>query len=164
MNRDEFCSLPPSVALGLLYDAYAKELVNVPVPKLPSPPKFDTRISRKGGMFVWASEMLLNDLKFWHERNAAGATDGSQYAEKNAKMAKALEYWIKWRIAYPTDVWFGERSQGRATVKVRANPPSRDPEQYPWERSGGDGSSSKPAGGGFADADGAGGGDDDIPF
>lgn len=163
MTEEEFCTLPPSVALGLVYKAFAKELASVPAPKLPFPPKFDTRISRKGGVFVWASEMLLNDLKFWHERNAAGATDGSQYAEKNAKMAKALEYWIKWRIAFPTDIWFGERSSGRATVKVRANPPSRDPEQYPWESSGNNSTSKPASGGGFADADGD-GGDDDIPF
>jgi hypothetical protein len=161
MNKDEFSALPASIALGILYDVYEKELARLPVPKVPLAPKFDSRISRKGGMFVWASEMLLNDLIFWHDRNAAGATDGSAYAEKNAKLAKSLSYWVNYRRAFPTEVWFGERGP---SIKVRANPPSRDPEQYPWESSSkGGGSSSESTGRGFADAD-AGGGDDDIPF
>jgi hypothetical protein len=163
VTEEEFCGLPPSIAFSLVYKAFAKELASVPVPKVPLAPKFDSRISRKGGMFVWASEMLLNDLIFWHDRNAAGATDGSQYAEKNAKLAKSLSYWVNYRRAFPTEVWFGERGP---SIKVRANPPSRDPEQYPWESSGkGGGAPRESTGRGFADADAdAGGGDDDIPF
>jgi hypothetical protein len=145
MTRDEFVALPASLALGLVYDA-TPSLASIPAPRAPLPPKFDSKVSRKGGQYCWASEMLLADLKYWHDKNAAGATDGSQYAEKNAKQAKALSYWVAYRQVCPTDAWSGERDR----VKVRAQTPSRDPELHDWKRTG----EAAPAqGGGYSDAD-----------
>jgi hypothetical protein len=150
VTKEEFCGLPLSVALGIMYDVAPDRFAKVPKPDVARPPKFDGRVSRKGGMFTWASEMLLADLEFWQKRNAAGASDGSQYAEKNAKNAKMLSYWVAYRQAFPAEQWSGERNRTRVT----ANAPSRDPEQHAWE-SRGDAppASNTPSGGGFSDAD-----------
>jgi hypothetical protein len=159
MTREEFAALPAPIALGLLYDIAAARLASVEAPQVPRAPKFDSRVSRKGGMFTWASEMLCADLEFWRKRNADASSD-PKYAEKNAKQAKALSYWVAYRTACPSDVWTGERDR----QKVRAEPPSREPRLHAWESRGAPASeSSQTSGGGFADADYA-GDDEDIPF
>jgi hypothetical protein len=152
MNRSEFCSLPPSLALGVLFDIFERDLVDVDRPKVPQAPKYDSRVPRKRGEYCWASEMLLGDLIFWWKRFDASAKEGGQHADKDVKNAKALEYWIKWRRAFPFDVWSGERNRQPA----RALPPSREPELHAWERRGTDDASERqdaPSVGGFADAD-----------
>jgi hypothetical protein len=166
MNRSEFCSLPPSLALGVLFDLFERDLVDVDRPKVPQAPKYDSRVPRKRGEYCWASEMLLGDLIFWWKRFDASAKEGGQHADKDAKSAKALEYWIKWRRAFPFDVWSGERNRQPA----RANAPSREPELHAWERNGASSESTTTdtgpnPGGGFADVDES--GDDgsfDEPF
>lgn len=130
MTREEFCSLPPAIALGLVYDMAERKLAPLEKPRLPLPPKFDGRLSRKGGMFVWYSEMLLDDLRYWHKQKA-GETTG-QYADKSQKEAKALFFWVKWRECYPDAVWSGERNKTQAT----AMPPSKKPQQHAWEPRG----------------------------
>ena len=89
-------------------------------------PKFDTRISRKGGMVQWASECSLKELSFWREQFNKPPSD-PKYADSNAKQAKALDYWIAFRRAEPSAVWTGERNR----VTVTAKPPSDKPAQYP---------------------------------
>lgn len=130
MDRDEFTSLPPAIALGIVYDIAAKQLAGIEKPRLPGSPKFDSKLSRKGGMYVWVSEMLLDDIRYWHKRKSE-ETEG-KYAEKSQKQARELAFWIKWRECYPTEVWRGERNRAPAV----ANPPSRDPEQHAWESRG----------------------------
>lgn len=165
MNKSEFTSLPPGLALGVLFDLFEDGLKDVPRPPIPSAPKYDSRVPRKRGEYCWASEMLLADLIFWWKRFDASAQEDGQHAEKDAKNAKTLEYWIKWRRAFPTETWRGERNR----QPVRAFAPSREPELHAWERQGGAGNSTEhepPTGGGFGDVDesdtaeGAGGEDD----
>jgi hypothetical protein len=108
--------------------------------------------------------MLLADLIFWWKRFDASAKEAGQHADKDAKNAKALEYWIKWRRAFPFDVWSGERNRQPA----RANAPSREPELHAWERRDDtDSPADAPGttGGGFADVDDSDEGDNfDDPF
>lgn len=91
-----------------------------------NPPKFDTRIVRKGGMIQWASECSLKELRFWREQAGKPPSD-PKYAEKNAKQAKSLDYWIAYRQASPMEAWVGERNR----IVVTAKPPSDKPQQYP---------------------------------
>lgn len=154
MNRSDFTSLPPGLALGVLFDVFERELADVERPKVPLPPKFDSRVPRKRGEYCWASEMLLADLIYWWKRFDSSAKENGPHADKDTKNAKALEYWIKWRRAFPFDVWSGERNR----QPVRAFSPSREPELHAWERQGGDGNAPPDetggsAGGGFADVD-----------
>lgn len=53
MTRAEFLSLPPSIALSVLLDAFPQLLpgiVAIAKPELPRPPKFDQVIYRKSGV------------------------------------------------------------------------------------------------------------------
>jgi hypothetical protein len=164
VNRSEFTSLPPSLALGVLFDIFERDLVDVERPKVPQAPKYDSRVPRKRGEYCWASEMLLGDLIFWWKRFDASAKEGGQHADKDVRNAKALEYWIKWRRAFPHDAWVGERNR----QPVRAHVPSREPELHAWERR--DAGDPQPdeggpsAGGGFADVDESGDGGDFDAF
>jgi hypothetical protein len=153
VNKSEFTSLPPGLALGVLFDIFERELADVERPKIPQAPRYDSRVPRKRGEYCWASEMLLADLTYWWKRFDSSAKENGPHADKDTKNAKALEYWIKWRRAFPFDVWSGERNRKPEV----ALPPSREPELHAWERSDAsndsgptDGGSS---GGGFADAD-----------
>ena len=159
MTKDEWLALAPSQALGILYDL-DNRISSVAAPQPIRPPKFDSRIPKKGGLFCWASEMTVSDLVWWLRRYQEGAARGGEYAEKDSKNAKAISYWVAYRQAFPFDAWSGERDR----MKVQAAAPSRDPAQHPWQRG-----ETKPAsttsGGGFADADyGATDEDDSIPF
>ncbi len=157
MTKEEFAALPPGLALQAVYDALPS-LRTATAPRVPYPPKFDGRMSRKG-QYCWMSEMTLEDLRYWHERNLASAAEGGQYAEKNHKTAKALGYWVEWRSAFPTEQWRGERNHRTVT----ANAPSRDPELYDWEERGVEQPAKRA---GFDDDAGGGFGpdDDSIPF
>ncbi len=160
MNRDEYVSLPASIALGLLYDL-VPALADVPAPRIPKAPKYDRKLSRKGGFYCWASELNLESLEFWHRKNVKSAAEGGPFADKNAKEAKELGYWVAYRRACPAETWSGERNR----VKVRAEPPSREPALHAWEKKGEAAPAQSGGGGGFADADYGGGDDpDSIPF
>jgi hypothetical protein len=158
MNRSEFCSLPPSVALGLIWDQCNLDasLGYVEAPKPARPPKFDQILYRKEGI-MWASECDAEGLRWWHKRAAESAESGSQYAEKDAKLAKSLGFWIAYREQNPTAIWSGERNREQVTAKA----PQSKPEVYPR-----DGQRAAPAApsssGGYSDADY--GSDDDLPF
>jgi hypothetical protein len=171
MNRDEFSALPPSIALGLLFDALP-QLASVELPQLPRPQKYDGKLSRRGGQFCWLSEMNLESLIFWEKTKRESAEKGGQYAEKDRKTADALAYWVKWRRVFPNEPWSGLRND----VRVTAAPPSRDPKLYSWDdvkRNGGgasapadDGYGAAPAGNGQYGEDdyGSSGDDSNIPF
>jgi hypothetical protein len=164
VKRSEFTALPRSLALGVLFDVFERELSDVEAPRIPLPPKFDSRVPRKAGQYCWASEMLLADLIFWWKRFDTSAKAGGQHAEKDTKNGKSLEFWIKWRRAFPHDVWSGERNRQPA----RANAPSREPELHAWERRSDAGESPQDApgasAGGFADVDDSVGDDDFDAF
>lgn len=127
MNKEEFCSLPPAVALAALWTALLNsgsastvvmELERTPKPQVPRPPRFDRRIYQRKG-YQWASEMDLRGLQFWQGRYAEGAArEGNQYAEKDAKSVKELGYWIAWRRVEPNAVWSGERDREQVTASA----------------------------------------------
>lgn len=129
MTRDEFASLPPRIALELIYDMARTKLVNVPRPEVPKPPLYDGRLSKgneKG--FVWMSEMALSDLEWWATAKEKSAAEGGRYAEQNAKSAATLRKWIAWRMLFPFEPWSGKRGEDRVTAAM----PSRSPELHAW--------------------------------
>jgi hypothetical protein len=147
MTRAQFLALA-----GKLYDAQAGG--GAPSSGGGRPPKFDTSISRKGGLVQYASETDLAGLMFWRDRALEPPRD-PKYAEKNAKEAKALGYWVVYRESEPSACWTGERNR----VQVTAAPPSDKPDLY--ERGA-------PAPAAFAPTpvndDGEANDDDQIPF
>ena len=146
MNRDEFTGMPSSLALGLLWDHSAgmrNALANVEAPKRARPPKFDSVIYKKDGI-TYASEYDAEGLRYWHDRYAHNTNP--EYAEKDAKRAKALTFWIEWREQNPTAIWTGERNHAVVTAAA----PSGKPPVYPREPRT---EPSRTAGGGFSDAD-----------
>ena len=162
MTREEFLSLPAGVALSVLLDAWpslVQALDAIPKPQIARSPKFDTALYRKGGL-TWASEYDAEGLRYWQTQKGNSAIQGGQYAEKDEKIAKALGYWIEWRMAYPTAIWSGERFREPVTAKA----PSAKPTVY--ERSQRDatpsGQSQSEAGTRQAPADDF--DSDDIPF
>lgn len=128
MNRDEFTSLPSSIALGILWDVAKLEdrLRDVVAPKPPRPPKYDAAIYRKDGV-QWASETDVEGLRFWRGRYLESAAKGGEYAAKDQKRAAALDFWIAWRLVEPMTPWSGERNREQVTAK----PPSGKPMVYP---------------------------------
>lgn len=168
MNRSEFTSLPLSLALGLLWDAAqdadrittARYLEDAEAPKPARPPRFDSAIYRRDGI-TWASEYDAEGLRYWRDKNAAGAENGGEYAEKNAKAAKALGYFLEWREQNPSAIWTGERNREQVTAKA----PMAKPEVYPRTGAPRAAAPAATGGGGFSDADyGSDGDDGDIPF
>jgi hypothetical protein len=135
VKREEFCALPPAIALGLVYDMAKAKLEPMRCPDVPRPPKYDGRITRKGGEYSWLSEMLLKDLEWWFEARRKSASEGGQYAEQNAKQAKAIEQWILWRKLFPDTRWNGIRGEDRVTAAL----PSPEPTLHKWNGSGGGG-------------------------
>lgn len=127
MTREEFLALPIGMQTAILFDQMPQRMASLPAPRVPLPPKFDGRVGRKGG-FCWMSEMDLSGLQYWHGRKSQDTNP--EYADRNAKDLKALEYWIQYRIADPQSAWYGERNR----QPTRAKPPSRDPEIHPWEK------------------------------
>lgn len=130
MTPDDLFSLPPGVALRLIFESLdedARERVLArDKPKLPFPPKFDRVIFRKEGV-MYASECDLECLRFWHKRALEGAASGGQYAEKDAKNRDELARWIAWRECFPDAVWIGERDREQLAAKA----PSSKPMVYP---------------------------------
>lgn len=159
MTREEFLALPPGLGLKTLLTAIAtaapqvmRELQAMELPKVPRSPKYDMRISRKGG-YQWASETDLDGLRWWRDRFRSSAADGGQYAEKDEKRADKLEYWVSWREACPDATWTGQRNDDVKT----ARPPSAKPVVYEWEERRDKPLRSR------SDADDSDGGDDSFP-
>ena len=121
MDRAEFSKLPVGVALGLLYDA-TPGLASVQAPELVRPPKYDGRIFRKGG-FVWMSEMLADDLRWWHGKKLESANGDGKYADSDRKTVGILDKWIAWREQNPSECWSGTRGDDTVT----ASQPSKAP-------------------------------------
>lgn len=132
MTKDEFLSLPPNVALGLIYDVSAavqKAIGATEKPRGPLPPKYDHRLRRKNQRYVWASEASLESLAWELGRARSEASEGGQWAEKAAKNAETLTRWVNWRTWYPHDRWSGTRGNN----EVHALPPSKHPAMHSWE-------------------------------
>lgn len=128
MTREEFSSLPLSIALGLIYDVLKSRLEGVPKPKLPLPPKYDGRIGRQGG-FNWLSEMSLESLVWWHKEKLKGAERNDQHTARNKKTAENISKWIAWRRVFPTEQWMGIRGEEKAVAEF----PSKKPELNKWD-------------------------------
>lgn len=125
MTRDEFCGLPAAVALGLLWDKSAgirDAMSKVDAPPRPRPPKYDQAIYRKGGV-SWASEHDLSGLEYWCRKYTESAEHGGEYAEKDAKKAKQVAFWIAWRRCDPTARWSGERNHEQVTADAPSSKP-----------------------------------------
>ncbi len=136
MTREEFASLPPKIALEVLYDIARAKLEPLTRPDVPRAPLYDGRLSRGNKGFTFMSEMLLRDLEWWEKKKSESAESGSQYAEKDRKTAATLRAWIAWRKLFPSELWSGKRDEDRVT----AAPPSRDPKLHEWgPRAGGSG-------------------------
>jgi hypothetical protein len=138
MTRDELLALPPNVAIKVLLQALAKtvpslpqELARIDAPKTPRPPKYDLRISRKGG-YQWASETDLEGLRWWLNRFEVSAAEGGQYSDKDAKRAEKLRYWVDWRECYPDTPWSGQRND----EPCKASAPVAKPAVHEWEPRG----------------------------
>jgi hypothetical protein len=159
MTPEELKALPPGLAVKALIETLTKsstftqKLAEVEAPKPVRPPKFDAKISRKGG-YQWASETDLDGLRWWFNRFTASAADGGQYAEKDQKRADKLAYWVAYREAYPDAVWTGQRNDEVCT----ASAPSGQPTVHEWEPRG-----EKPLRDDRSDADDSGGGDNSFP-
>jgi hypothetical protein len=134
MNRAEFLGLPVATQVRLLVEVLKldKELAMLgEPPRAPRPPKYDCRISRKGG-YQWASETDLEGLRWWFNRFTTSAADGGQYAEKDQKRADKLAYWVAWREVAPDARWTGQRNDTVCT----AQPPVAKPRVHEWEPRG----------------------------
>jgi hypothetical protein len=128
VDRDEFRSLPPYVALGLLFDLYEEQLANEPRPRPPFPPKYDGKLTKSGG-FIWMSECDLGSLEWWLSKKIESANGDGDFAEKDAKLVPILEKWIAWRRAYPYEQWSGTRGDDRAIATF----PCKNPKLRQWE-------------------------------
>ena len=165
MTREEFCGLPPSIALGLVYDLARAKLEPLPPPRAPLPPKFDAKIGRKGG-FCWASELTLESLEWWLSKKQESVDSGGPYADRDAKTVEALERFVAWRRACPADAWSGTRGKDRVTAAA----PSREPELHAWGTRGPaplnvqPGDHDQQSRGSYSDDDYGAGSDDEIPF
>jgi hypothetical protein len=130
VTKDEFTSLPVTLALGLVYDLAASKLSGMPAPDVPRPPKYDGRLGRKKGLFCWMSEMTLDDLEWWHAKKSESAGGDSQWSERDGKTAATLGRWIEWRRLFPSEQWSGLRGEDRVTAAL----PSRDVTLHEWPR------------------------------
>ena len=142
MTRDEFLSLPSTVALRILYDcldeATVQALEQKEKPKLPLPPKYDAPIYRSGGT-QFASETDIEGLRFWHGKALEPPRD-PKYIEANKKRASELERWIRYRECFPDAVWSGERFR----EQVVAAAPSAKPMIHAKRANGGGGRAPAP--------------------
>lgn len=132
MDRDQFASLPLSVALGIIYDMAPQRLADTPMPPLPRPPKYDSKFSKKRGFYAWISEMALSDLEWWYAKKRESQQAGTEYSERDGKTADTLERWIQWRKLFPNEQWTGVRGEDRAV----GAPPSKDPRLHAWDNAG----------------------------
>lgn len=130
MTRSEFAALPVAMQVRLILQAFPQvedRILGMDVPKLPLAPKFDSRIRRKDG-YQWASETDIEGLRYYYGRATSGGGDES-FAEKNAKEARGLEFWIRWREMYPTQIWEGERNRAPSVALA----PASKPTVHQWE-------------------------------
>lgn len=135
MNREEFAKLSMPEMLIQIWSAL-QERGSVPISGAPTggpqgkgdgrAPKYDWSIHRKGGMVQYASETDLDGLIFWRNKSAEPPSD-PKYAESNEKAVTALDYFIAYRRANPSEQWRGERNR----ESVVAAAPSAKPATYP---------------------------------
>lgn len=159
MTREQFCALPLSVALGIIHDCIKMEsfgpIEMAPEYRAPMAPKFDQKLRTKGG-YMWASECSLRELEYQH--GFLTRPGKPEYAEKNAKAAKGVSFWLEWRRAFPSEVWSGERNR----VQCTAAPPRGKPQVHPWEDRDAPAPAQSTPLPSFSDDEG--GGDDSYPF
>jgi hypothetical protein len=127
MTPDEFFSLPPGIALRVLFDSLDQEtsasLLARAKPEEPRRGKYDTQLHIKAG-YQWASETSLESLRWFRNRSLdSAAREGNEWAARDSKMAENLAKWIAWREWYPDAVWSGVRGE----EQVNAAPPSAKP-------------------------------------
>ena len=132
MTREEFASLPPKIALELIYEMARAKLEPLTRPDVPRSPLFDGRLSRGQKGFTWMSEMALRDLEWWETKKRESAEAGGQYAEQDGKTARALAGFIAWRRLFPFEPWSGKRGDDR----VSAETPNGSPKLHPWPPKG----------------------------
>lgn len=143
MTREEFASLPPKIALELIYDMARAKLEPLTRPDVPRAPLFDGMLFRGNKGFTWMSEMTIRDLEWWEKKKLESAESGSQYAERDAKTARALAGFLIWRRLFPNDRWSGKRGDERVTAQAPTDKPTlheyqrrvpKQDEQAPPER------------------------------
>lgn len=135
MTAEEFLSLPPAIALRVLFDSLdertCEALLARAKPEEPRRQKYDAQLHGKAG-FAWASETDLRGLHWFHNRSVESAAKGGEWAAKDQKMADNLAKWIAWREWYPDAVWSGTRGD----AEVVAAPPSAKPRVHPRTSNG----------------------------
>lgn len=87
-------------------------------------PKYDTALYGPNGLVSYASECSAKELRYQIGRAEQPPKD-SKYAEKNAKQAKALRFFLAWREANPNALWTGERNRVTITAKAPLDKPER---------------------------------------
>lgn len=136
MTPDDFFSLPPGVALRVLFDSLGTEatesLLARAKPEEPRRPKYDAQLHGKTG-FAWASESDLRGLRWFHNRAVeSAAREGNEWAARDKKQADSLAKWIAWREWYPDAVWSGVRNDDQ----VVASPPTAKPKVHQRKSNG----------------------------
>lgn len=127
MNRAEFLALTIPEQLATIWQMLQEREIPISGPPAGGDaPKWDRSIPRKDGMVQWASECSAKELRYWIDQANKPPRD-PKYAEANQKQAKALGYFLSWRLANPDALWTGERNK----VQVTAAAPSDKPQQYP---------------------------------
>ena len=166
MTLDEFLSLPDALRWKVFADVSPKleaAISQIEAPRLPRSPKFDQKLPRKGG-YVWASELALDNLQWYLQMFKEGAEKpDNQYAEKDAKRAEKLGYWVEWRLVEPSKQWRGERGFGDDAEVVTAEAPSHQPQRHDWDNRS-NGNRGPVEHGGPEDFGGSDYTDDPIPF
>ena len=167
MTKEELLALPPALAVEIVIELLLAmpgseplrlALAETKKPFVPQSPKYDAIIYRKDGV-QYASEMDVGGLQFWHRLAVESAEGGGEYAEKDAKRAKALSFWIAWRKCNPGVPWAGERNRKHVIAAAPSSKPEVYPREYGVEKKARDPGGYTPN---FDDDPGA--GDDDIPF
>jgi hypothetical protein len=128
--------------LSLIWDVASQRLRDLPAPEVPRPPRFDGRLRREGG-FVWYSELDLESLIYWRDKNAKSAEEGGKWAEANRKAADGLEKWVAWRELFPTAQWHGTRGDEKDCVGAV---PARKPTVNKWPEKKEGATGTKPSG------------------
>lgn len=130
MTRGQLLTLPPALAIAVIYDCLDEETVRAITakepPAIPKQPRFDLALYGRDGV-SFASECDLGQLDWHAARAKKSAESGGQYAEKDAKKLEKLQEWRFWRAVNPTAIWVGKRGD---TENVIAAPPSARPQQY----------------------------------
>jgi hypothetical protein len=149
VTPEKFLALTIPEQLLAIYERLEQRAVTPPGSGSGKAPKFDTVINRGQGKVQFASECSLKELLYWKAQSDKPPKD-PKYTESNQKRSRALGYWISYRQASPDEQWRGERN--RTTITAAA--PSDKPLLYDKDAP----THVEPP------SNGAGGGDDDIPF